>query len=929
MLNLGTINFGLGVDTAPLQRATRQVVQFGTQVEAAARATGNGARAAEAALRRQEAAALKALQSTLRMNDAIRKGVSGGQQTALLNATTRAFSQLSSQMTQGQRTTIAYQRAMESFEARMGSVQRSLRQITSNANITPLGNFMKDLASATVLAIGPLSGFGARIAAIAAISTRSSFAMAALVTSAVSVGAAFTKLSQSTIKVAIEVDRIKARLENATGSADIAQEQFDELRSMADRTGNEFISLATQFTRFQAAAVGTNLEGDKAREIFENLATAVGNFQLDAQSAEGVFRAVEQMMSKGNVTAEELRQQLGDRLPGAFKAAADALGVTTSKLNALLKKGKVSAEQFLIPFSREVRKRLGGDSTDGVNSLTASLNRLNNAWTIFQVKFDEAFGISKAFKAAVEALTGVLNFLGDNIKGTAAAVGALTAAFGLLLLPRIIAGLTASALAVRTVTLAVTGLNAVLALGTLGAWLGLFARVVVIAGAAAAGMGLFSNNAAEAAAAEQKMTMASDQFIQSHEKQNTTVQENAKIFIDATGKKIEAIFIQIAALQKLDMAQQDFIKNFDNNGLKWFDMGIDEAFARFVAGRKQAYGEVKNDIKPLNDELVKLKERFDKLQEIKNRAKNSPIDIGDTDKLDRAGRALRDANQEIERMVEANKKMLEGPLAFERWERSAETAKKVQDFRDRLMDAGVAMDVVKQKVLEYQFALENGVNIQDNYFKNMSATIEAFKGIGVNAFNSVADALGKAVADGELNAETFVNIVKDMVAQIISTILKMAIINPILNSITGALGGGSGSMLPTFPGFAKGGAFSGGVRFMAKGGLLNGPTMFGTSKGLAVGGEAGTEAVMPLIRSSSGHLGVRAVGGGGGRQGNVINNIITPPGAKTERRERQSSGGDQINDIVISIIDKAIAGGQMDRSLGARFGGKNRLSGVS
>jgi tape measure domain-containing protein len=928
MLNLGNINFGLGVDTAPLQRATSRVVAFGRQVEAAANATGQGARQIEAAMRRQEAAALKALQQTLRMNDAIRKGTAGGQQAGLLRATTTAFSQLSDQMTRGQRSAIAYQRAMESFEARMGSVQRQLRQVTSNANLSTLGNFMKDLSSATVLAIGPLSGFGARIGAIAAISTRSSFALAALVTGVVAVGTAFAGLSSQTVRTAIDLERIRSRLENATGSVDLAEEQFKDLQRIANTTGNEFVALATQFSRFQAAAVGTNLEGDKAREIFENLATAIGNFQLDAASAEGVFRAVEQMMSKGNVTAEELRQQLGDRLPGAFKAAADALGVTTAKLNAMLKKGKVTAEEFLIPFSREVRKRLGGDAVDGITGLTSSLNRLQNAWTNFLDKFNEAFQISKTFEMGVKALTSALDFLADNVKATALAIGALSGAFLLLALPRIVAGLTAAAGAMRVATLAATGLGAALTLGTIGSWIGVFSRVAVIAGAAALSMGVLGSNTAEAATAEKEMAAAAEQFIRVHEKQNTSVEENAKVFVDATGKKIEAIFIQIAALQKLDMAQADFIKNFDNSGLKWFERGADEWFARFVAGRKQAYSETQGAIKPLMGELDKLKERFDKLQAIKERNSKTPLGLGDTEGLDRAGRALRDANQEIEKLLLQNEKMMEGPVAFEKFERAAEIANKVQQFRDRLMDAGLAMDVVNQKVEQFRFALENNVNIADNYFKNMQAAFEAFKGIGVNAFNSVADALGKAVADGELNAETFVNIVKDMVAQIISQILKMAIINPLLNSMFGGMGGPGA--LPTFPGmgFAKGGAFNGGVQFMAKGGILGGPTMFGTRNGLAVGGEAGDEAVMPLIRSSSGHLGVRAVGGGGGRQGNNVINIITPPGAKAEQRER-SSGGDQIQDIVISIVDKAIAGGQMDRSLGARFGGRNRLAGVS
>jgi len=55
-LNLGDINFGLGVDTRRLSQSVSDVVKFGNAVDAAAKKTGEGARRAEADLRRQEKA---------------------------------------------------------------------------------------------------------------------------------------------------------------------------------------------------------------------------------------------------------------------------------------------------------------------------------------------------------------------------------------------------------------------------------------------------------------------------------------------------------------------------------------------------------------------------------------------------------------------------------------------------------------------------------------------------------------------------------------------------------------------------------------------------------------------------------------------------------------------------------------------------------
>lgn len=68
---------------------------------------------------------------------------------------------------------------------------------------------------------------------------------------------------------------------------------------------------------------------------------------------------------------------------------------------------------------------------------------------------------------------------------------------------------------------------------------------------------------------------------------------------------------------------------------------------------------------------------------------------------------------------------------------------------------------------------------------------------------------------------------------------------------------------------ANGGAWSGGVQMFADGGaftnsIVSKPTAFGMANGkTGVMGEDGEEAIMPLTRTSSGKLGVMAMGGGG------------------------------------------------------------------
>lgn len=55
--------------------------------------------------------------------------------------------------------------------------------------------------------------------------------------------------------------------------------------------------------------------------------------------------------------------------------------------------------------------------------------------------------------------------------------------------------------------------------------------------------------------------------------------------------------------------------------------------------------------------------------------------------------------------------------------------------------------------------------------------------------------------------------------------------------------------------------FIGSALPFAKGGVVQGPTLFGAGGGLGIMGEAGAEAIMPLSRDVNGRLGVQIQGG--------------------------------------------------------------------
>jgi len=101
-----------------------------------------------------------------------------------------------------------------------------------------------------------------------------------------------------------------------------------------------------------------------------------------------------------------------------------------------------------------------------------------------------------------------------------------------------------------------------------------------------------------------------------------------------------------------------------------------------------------------------------------------------------------------------------------------------------------------------------------------------------------------------------------------------AAIKPVAEHFGGLLSSGVGSLVQGLLPFANGAPFSQGrVIPFASGGIVSGATPFAMRGAMGLMGEAGPEAIMPLVRGRDGKLGVRGAGGGGV---NVVMNVTTP-----------------------------------------------------
>ena len=210
-------------------------------------------------------------------------------------------------------------------------------------------------------------------------------------------GAAAAMAGKQVLDASLQMDRLNKAYATITGSSSAAQNQLDYMYDVTQRLGLQFQGTAEAAKVFFAAGKDSALK-DHLNGIFESVSMAGSALALSKDQMDGVFLALGQMISKGKVQAEELRGQLGERLPGAFDMAAKAMGVTTAKLDDMLKKGQVTAEEMLPKLAKVLHDDFAVAAAEASQGLQGQLNRLSTEWTRFQAALLNGDAAAKVMK---------------------------------------------------------------------------------------------------------------------------------------------------------------------------------------------------------------------------------------------------------------------------------------------------------------------------------------------------------------------------------------------------------------------------------------------------------------------------------------------------------------------------------------------------
>lgn len=408
-------------------------------------------------------------------------------------------------------------------------------------------------------------------------------------------GAAAAMAGKQVLDASLQMDRLNKAYATITGSSSAAQNQLDYMYDVTQRLGLQFQGTAEAAKGFFAAGKDSTLK-DHLNGIFESVSMAGSALALSKDQMDGVFLALGQMISKGKVQAEELRGQLGERLPGAFDMAAKAMGVTTAKLDDMLKKGQVTAEEMLPKLAKVLHDDFAVAAAEASQGLQGQLNRLSTEWTRFQASLlngDAAAKVMKQLASGMKVLADhgaeIASIVGKGIQWAVWTAGVYAAI-------KALSGLRAAVTAAKAALVAFNVSSVAAAVGSLSGLLGP-AGLAAAVGAAAVAFTSLSGS-----------TQSTDEIFQKHQatidaykKRMGEAQKSVESFSEAQRKAYkESLELQSEAL-KNDIAEALKGMNKGLSGIGSINFGNN-----FFQTDSRQLGVYRAQLEGINNQLLEL-----------------------------------------------------------------------------------------------------------------------------------------------------------------------------------------------------------------------------------------------------------------------------------------------------------------------------------
>lgn len=191
------------------------------------------------------------------------------------------------------------------------------------------------------------------------------------------------------IDVTQRLQSIDVKFKTIAESASLGKDEMEWIKRRAIELKVPLLEAAEGYAQFYASAKDT-LPTDQIRTIYDSLMQTSLVLHLSKDRFKYASLAFEQMISKGTVSMEELRRQLGEHVPGAFHLAAQAMGISDKALNDLVKSGGLASKELLLKLAPALIARFGKGVPDALGMAQAKITGFYNAIVLSQEKFSKS-----------------------------------------------------------------------------------------------------------------------------------------------------------------------------------------------------------------------------------------------------------------------------------------------------------------------------------------------------------------------------------------------------------------------------------------------------------------------------------------------------------------------------------------------------------
>lgn len=157
------------------------------------------------------------------------------------------------------------------------------------------------------------------------------------------------------VEQAVTIKKLQMGLATASNSFSDFAQATQEVEQIASRLLIPLDQAYRKFTQLRASTIALGYDTETTGKLFEGTAAAVLRAGGSMDDVDGAMRAVVQVFSKGKLTAEELRGQLAERLPGAVVEFAQSSGMSVQELDKAFEAGQTSIDDFVV-FLRQKAK---------------------------------------------------------------------------------------------------------------------------------------------------------------------------------------------------------------------------------------------------------------------------------------------------------------------------------------------------------------------------------------------------------------------------------------------------------------------------------------------------------------------------------------------------------------------------------------------